>query len=288
MFPCTLLTLLFLAADPTEARQGGNLQSSRDQRLTFAKQAAAGYQFRLPDAASHKVIVQPEPLLRWDNHVVREDDGMLFLWTDGEKGRPIAGAQFFLVDTVWHHEFQSLAAEPIAARDQRGNWNWGPTREGVRWQVAEELSAPGDSATQRLRQMKQFVGQFTAAVDQNAGFDAPEQLRLLTTPLYRYSSSDAEIIDGAMFGFVQGTNPEILVMIEATNRSPTKAAWRYGFARMSCFYLQVYRDGKIIWSQQRAPVPTPDRASPYYFRLSAQTDASAEVVVRPQPGSARP
>jgi hypothetical protein len=280
-----MLTLLVLLWQPSDAQQGANLKSSSEQRLRFAKQAAAGYQFRLPEAVSHKVIVQPEPLLRWDNHVIREDDGMLFLWTDGEKGRPVAAAQFFLVDTIWNHEFQSMAAEPIAARDQRGDWNWGPTREGVHWQTAEELSAPGDSAAQRLRQMKQLVAQFTAAVDVNADFDAPEQLRMLTTPLYRYSSPEAEIIDGAIFAFVQGTNPEILLLIEATTPS-SKTAWRYGFARMSCFNLRLYRDGKIVWIQERAPVPTPDRASPYFFRLAAQTDASADVAIPTGPGSA--
>jgi hypothetical protein len=81
-----------------------------------------------------------------------------------------------------------------------------------------------------------------------------------------------------MFAFVQGTNPEILLLVETDARSPSKKAWRYVFARMSCFNLRVYRDGKTVWSLERAPVPTPERSSPYFFRLSVQTDSSADFV----------
>jgi hypothetical protein len=92
--------------------------------------------------------------------------------------------------------------------------------------------------------------------------------------VYRYSAPDQGITDGALFAFVQGTNPEILITIEAFGTEPESRFWRYGFARMSCFFLRVQRGDKIVWKADREPVPTPDRANPYFFRLNAQIDQS--------------
>lgn len=274
------LSLLGLMGDPSGAASAAGPASSADQRLAFAKQAAGDYRFQMP-AGGKKVQLHSRPLLRWNNRVVREDDAVLFLWTDENKGPPVAAAQFFLVDRQWHHEFQSLTADSFDADEPSGRWNWTPRQAGVRWQKADQAAAPGDSAVQRLRQMKSIAGQFTAAVDQHDEFESPEQLRLLATPLYRYEAAAGGVLDGALFAFVQGTNPEILMLVEAHQSAPSQTAWRYGFARMSCFSLRVYRDDATVWSELRSPVPVTDRSSPYFFRWAAQPDRSAEVVVRP-------
>jgi hypothetical protein len=99
----------------------------------------------------------------------------------------------------------------------------------------------------------------------------------LTTPIYRYSANAQGIVDGAMFAFVQGTNPEVLMLIEADATAPEAKVWRYGFARMSCFFLRVQEGGQLVWNVDREPVPSTDHGSPYFFRLSAQLDRSAEL-----------
>jgi hypothetical protein len=252
-------------------------KSTPEQRLAFAKQAAGAYRFRVGERA---VTLHPEPLLRWNNQVVREDDGMLFLWTEGEKGRPLATAQFFVVENDWHHEFQSLSLSPFEARfEQRpaDNWSWRPDGPGLEFVRADHVDAPADSASGRLRQMKMIAERFSAAVDQNEAFQTPEQLRLLTTPVYRYSANSQGIFDGALFAFVQGTNPEVLLLVEALGAEPAERVWRYGFARMSSYNLRVRRGEQTVWERKREPVPTPSPASPYYFRLRAQVDRSADI-----------
>jgi len=278
--PMLLFVIGLLGADP-ESSIDGKGQSTADQRLRFAKRAAETYGFQFGLENKSRAKLQAEPLLRWNNQVIREDDGFLFLWTEAEKGRPVATAQFFLVESIWHHEFQSLSSDGFAATthdDEGRGWNWHPTTAGLEFTTADKTEPALGSAAQRLRQMKSIVERFTAAVDTNASFESPEQLRLLTTPLYRYSSPDHNILDGAVFAFVQGTNPEILILVEAEGAGGTKN-WRYGFARMSSFHLRVHRDGEVIWMKDRAPVPTPDATSPYFFRLRAQTDRSSELVV---------
>jgi hypothetical protein len=135
----------------------------------------------------------------------------------------------------------------------------------------------GSLSPGKLRQMKAIAERFSAAVDQAGTFQRPEQLRLLTKPVYRYSAESQGILDGAMFAFTQGTNPEVLLLVEAEGAGTAAKSWRYGFARMSSFYLRVLRGDKIVWERDRPPVPTRDPRGPYFFRWEAQIDRSADV-----------
>jgi len=114
--------------------------------------------------------------------------------------------------------------------------------------------------------MRSFAERFTAAVDpsRSGKWQDRHQLRLLTTPVYRYADA-AEVLDGALFAFVQGTNPEVLLLIEAP-QGESPGRWQYGFAPMTSFEAQVRRDDKIVWQQAVAPVPTRDIQGPYQFR----------------------
>jgi hypothetical protein len=277
----TLLATCGLLAADSLAAQEDVPNSSAEQRLIFARTAARDYRFELPGRRDQpQVTLQPEPLLRWNNQVIREDDGMLFLWTAGLKGRPVAAAQFFVVKSDWHHEFQSLSPTRFDARCAGAgseNWSWQPSRPGCDLVRADGIDSIADSAAGRLRQMKSIADRFSAAVDPSGKFESPEQLRLLTTPVYRYTAPGQAITDGALFAFVQGTNPEILVIVEAGGSEAEGQFWRYGFARMSSFPLRVYRGDRIVWKADQEAIPTPDRAHTYFFRLNAQLDASAEV-----------
>jgi hypothetical protein len=281
----TLVAFLSVSGALTPAAQDNAPKSSPEQRLIFARKAALEYRLRVEERGEPEVTLHAEPLLRWINKVVREDDGMLFRWTEGNKGRPVATAQFFLVQTEWHHEFQSLSTDRFIARldgeDARG-WTWEPNRAGLTFLRADRIGPPADSANARLRQMKTIADRFTASVDQEGTFANPEQLRLLTTPIYRYSATAQGILDGALFAFVQGTNPEVLMQIEAHATAPATQVWRYGFARMSSYFLHVQQGGQLVWNVDREPVPSTDHGSPYFFRLSAQLDRSAELEASPQ------
>jgi hypothetical protein len=276
----SLLLVILVAASAQAQEDQARPRSTAEQRLLFARQAAEAYRFRFGGRDKSEVVLNPEPLLRWNNQVVREDDGMLFLWARGQKGRPVAAAQFFLVDTLWHHEFQSLCEKPFEARfpgAPASDWSWEPGGAGLEFVRSENAGAPGASARERLRQMKAIAERFTAMVDPGREIARPEQLRVLTTPLYRYSAKDEGILDGALFAIVQGTNPEVLILLEADTSDPASPFWRHGFARMSSFRVRVFRGGETVWERQKAEVPTRERTSPYFFRWSAQPDRSAEV-----------
>jgi hypothetical protein len=82
------------------------------------------------------------------------------------------------------------------------------------------------------------------------------ELRLLPQPLYRYESTDPDVLDGAVFAFVTsaGTDPEVLLVVEARKApGPAPLAWHYAVARFSDLTLSVRHKGKEIY--KAAPIP---------------------------------
>ncbi|HVA48420.1 MAG TPA: hypothetical protein VNH11_18795 [Pirellulales bacterium] len=57
------------------------------------------------------------------------------------------------------------------------------------------------------------------------------------------------MLDGAVFAFVEATDPDFLLVIEAHRSDAASAAeWRYTLARMCSGPLEVELDGRRIWS----------------------------------------
>ena len=249
--------------------------SSPEQRLAFARRAAGRYHFT---ADSHQAALHAQPLLRWDNKVVREDDGLLFLWSD-KRGRPLVAAQFFLQEDVWHHEFQSLSSRGFEARvDGVKDWSWQPDRAGIKLSAPADTEPPAKTATARLRQMRGIAEKYAGAVsrDPTGKFADPHELRLLATPVYRYAAEDEALLDGAIFVLAQGTNPEVLLTIEA-HLQPDRSRWQLGFAPMTSYHLRVRRGDKVVFERELQSVPTLDLKADYHFRFAAEKDASADV-----------
>jgi hypothetical protein len=187
------------------------------------------------------------PVFRWTQPVRGGDDGALFVWLDG--GRVMAVGTIFAWPQadglrVVQHEFHSFAVGPMEAvwRD-RGVWS--PTK-GVERTPVPEAPTPAGGASQRLRQMKTIAADFGGnSIDPDEG---RWELRLLSNPLYRYSLDKADdVLDGALFALAQGTDPEVLLLIEA-RRAKGGYEWQYCCGRFSDYRLQVRYRGKEVWS----------------------------------------
>jgi hypothetical protein len=229
-------------------------------RLSFMKGSVADYVIQLRMSGSATVRRVDDPLLRWDNPVSKVPDGTLFLWTD-DQGRPVTAAQVFIAggtQDLWLHEFQSLTTSPFRVT-RRGSNFWTPDRGGVEFQPLTGSPAPAESKVARLVQMRELAKRFEAE-DEFEGKSRWE-LRLLTTPVYRYGSADTVpqgLIDGAIFAYAHGTDPECLLLLEArtTDQGP---AWYYALAPMTGYALKVKYDGRDLWS-------VPWRKGPYDIR----------------------
>jgi hypothetical protein len=105
-----------------------------------------------------------------------------------------------------------------------------------------------------------------------------EELRLLPKPLYRDALSestgpDRGWIDGGVFAFVQGTDPEAILLLELV-RQNGRPHWQYAFARATASGLEARLDKTIVWEVEFLEgMPTP-RLPQMTVRHPLETSAS--------------
>ena len=226
-----------IVADDTES-------AARQERLAAMRQRAEALQLKIGERPELRRVGK-EPLFRYSDAARTTTDGTLWLWTQAE--RPIAAACLFNDSREgfqWNYELVSLSDSALFV-DGRPGWNWRPAANPRNWIVVTEPE-PARSEPARLLQMKSLLAQFRADEDQDGDLS---QLRLLPRPAHRYRCPDEKIEDGAMFLFAFGTNPEVLVQIEAL--VDVDRSWRISFARMSAAALKVTRDEKTVWEAER-------------------------------------
>jgi hypothetical protein len=186
--------------------------------------------------------MQPEPVLRWPN--VRRDtqEGATFIWT--RDGRPEAIGCIWENGGFWAHAFHSLSESKVVARHNTQKF-WQADKAGVEFSRFPDAAQPADSAVKRLTQMKYLARRIECRLPEPDR--KSEELRLLPQPLYRYKTQREDLVDGALFAFVQGTDPEVVVVLEAV-RQDGKAEWRYALTRRTAHAVEADLDGKLNWS----------------------------------------
>lgn len=131
---------------------------------------------------------------------------------------------------------------------------------------AEGAPEPAATAAQRLAQMRAISREFSGRSlgDRNQARD----LRLRPHPLYRYESTDFEVLDGALFPLVSsaGTDPEIILMLEA-RRMPTGPRWFSAAAWFSDMNLWLEYRGQEVWTSIRSDENTFDHDAGHRFRF---------------------
>jgi hypothetical protein len=189
--------------------------------------------------------------LRWANNARGSEDGMTILYVHA--GRPLAAACLYPWAGRLIHDFESLSRDKIVAR--KGDaLVWQPQEPGVKFAPIPDAPEPEKSPTQRLRQMKTLAEQFQSVMlGWKADSTDREELRLLPRPLYRYEPKEGAVIDGAVFAFVMGTDPESLLLIEAVRDEEGKATWQFAFARRTSGELEGRHQDKIVWHADRFP-----------------------------------
>lgn len=84
-------------------------------------------------------------------------------------------------------------------------------------------------------------------------------------PLYRYEEPKGDLLDGALFTFVQGTDPQVLLLIEARRDDSGKASWQYALARLNGITLRAFYNDRKVWEAPELPWEViHDRSQPYF------------------------
>lgn len=199
--------------------------------------------------------LQTSSKLNWTNPVTGSIRGRVFIWT--YKDRPCAIASIFKFDeqTRITTEFHTLTNRAFRVKRPDGA-EWSPVEESL-----ESISLRGPSvASQRSArsvQMRLLARGFSAERIDSDG--SKWKLRLLPQPLYRYSAPEFGVVDGAVFVLAQGTNPDVILMIEAVE-SDDGIQWRCLTARMHRSKIILSRSNEVI--QEFPEVPRADLGNP--------------------------
>jgi hypothetical protein len=214
-----------------------------------------------PDADA-KEPAEVLSVLRWANNARGSEDGVTVLYV--HSGRPLAAACIYPWAGQLEHDFESLSRDKIVAR-RDGEVVWQPEAAGVTFADVPEAPVPAATRPLRLRQMKTLAEKFRATL---LGWKLDntdrEELRLLSRPLYRYEPKEGPVSDGAVFAFVMGTDPEVLLLLEAVKEGET-AKWQYAFARRTSGELEARFQDTVVWRAARFPRQN-DPRQPHFTR----------------------
>ena len=138
--------------------------------------------------------------------------GDVFVWTS--KGRPEVVGSFY----KWYAPFTHRTNEFVSRRRPRGRHPrrvrvWAPSRAGVELKPIPEAPPLADSPAQGSARSGRWRRSSPPGRPIARGVD--RDLRLLSQPLYRYEKTEGDLVDGALFAFTLGTDPEALLFIEA-------------------------------------------------------------------------
>ncbi len=259
MFAMMLSLSLLGRAEPaaTPARDLGA------ERLELMKDSVKIYEFTR-DADPMKL--QTDPAFRLGRQGDNLMEGAIFLWNDAN-GRPEAAAQVFLhrvqgrPEGMWNHEFTSLSTGTFTASEGAAA-RWSPAAPGVMFRPVPDAPKPAATPAARLRQMRALAGEFKAEDDFGAQ-GTVVALRLLTAPVALYGKAGTAPEDGALFAFVEGTDPEVFLFLES-RAGAGGPEWQYACAPMSCWPLKVAHKGAVVWELPLRSSGDPTR--PFFSR----------------------
>ena len=254
---CMLAVSDSWADEPNDSSQGATATSTQRTMRDLIDEAVDWYQ--VCPSATNDAPMKRLVVLRYVNHVRESSSGVVVLWL--HEGRPAAAATVFDWYNQICHAFVSLSRDnKMIARDAQAVV-WHCTTPGIEFRPVPDGPPPSESDAARLRQMKALSRLFSSTLlGWKSDLSDREELRLLTQPLYRYEGTGPEFLDGAVFAFAQGTDPETLLVLEAV-RVDDRYQWQYGFARQTSGGLDGRYRGNVVWTAEKDP--RGDRSDPY-------------------------
>ena len=233
-----LLPLCFLAVAVRLSAQDKETEEAQSKaRLAIMEQTIAGF-----DVQSEAIRSKPaltfiaKPLLRYSDPTRGLTEANVLLdasvWRLGERGRPTALVTLEIYRasddlSILSYEFASLTSDKFSLEHKKNaGVIWNATGSAVTMTPLADAPAPAKTAAGRLTQMRQLARRFSVREKLREGTIV--ECRLLAQPIDRYAAADAGLVDGAIFAFANGTNPELGLLLECDD-----ARWSYGAVRLS-------------------------------------------------------
>lgn len=266
---------------PEEKTSPETPDERRRKQLRAQLDASVAWNEFMPSLESGERF-QPVLVHRWTNDE-RDPQGEALgvLWT--YKGRAMVAASIFPWNGRLGHELESLSRGTfLCHRDKVLVWY---PEAGIPYTAVPGEAPPAETPAARLRQMKAIADRFTITMlGWNADDSDREQLRRLPKEFYRYKPEEPGLLDGAVFGFVKGTDPEAILVLEAVEAGSGKGMeWQYALARLTSGGVEARLGEQVVWRIEKHS-PRNDPAKPS-FSLSGELDVPPSPAATPVPAS---
>ncbi|MFV0443921.1 MAG: hypothetical protein ACK5Q5_10150 [Planctomycetaceae bacterium] len=243
-------------------------------RLKFLQQAVNRFEVRvLGDVDAPSPCLMP-PLLRYQNPLTSSKDGLLVAFSRG--GRPdVLGTVCIGHAKGGAHEFYTTNGLPVELR-RDGQLYWTSPVNEMKFQDLPDSPPPAATAALRSIQMRNIAGQISVMDDHGWTSKVRQPLRLLRQPVHRYVDESQQVIDGAVFSYVLGTDPEANLLLEAYS-SKEGPRWRLTFIPQTVYALQDFRNEQMILEIQERRIFCTSNAEQYVCTFRAgPNDVSLE------------
>jgi hypothetical protein len=211
--------------------------------------------------------LHPEPLMKYTDIPRFIEMGTLWVWE--VDGRPVAIGKVEVHQlkeaTRWLHCFSSTWTGLVDARWMDGH-RFQPKKPGLEWVTVKDL-IPHETTEGRKRQMKELFQRLTATTyDDRAKMS--DELRPLARHLHEYSSPKQGVLEGFLCGFTNGTNPDVVIALEAINPvedKDTPKSWRYAVIGMTANGVKVKLDRSEVFTLPYAKSPEKYDTRTYFW-----------------------
>jgi hypothetical protein len=217
-----------------------------------------------------------KPLLLFGDATRGYDQGSFWAW--GDKGRPVTTLELFYQKIGnaggWQFCITNMSGGKVRASRGGELW-WRENESDVVLKDIPQAPAPPVDASQRQRQLKLLSQKFTGHEIWNPN-NSRYELRRIERPVHTYRDEDHGLLEGGLFILANGTNPEILLFLEARAdpKEKSKAVWQFMLARSANAELHLQFDGNEVFDLPRGR-PGSGADKPYFnggIRIQSDAD----------------
>ncbi len=258
-----------VAADEPSPKSGTN--KSQDEVLQQMLGRVENMEVRFPPGEQgRQAELHPTPLLHYSDQVRALPESTLWVWQLDQ-----APVLFCKVERMVSKRDGAVgwqyccvpASEDKADVTWKRDFRWRGKEVGFKWTTIPDATPPYPQEGLRLTQLKGvargFTGEISGPVEAGR-----QQSRLLPRPLHRFSAPKANVLDGAVFGLTSnGTNPDVLLIVEALQNPVADSRWRYAVIGMTGDAVEVRFKDQPVWNKQYTTGPGDHKSWMWYVSV---------------------
>jgi hypothetical protein len=242
------------ADDPEGDAEKQEAQARKERYTNWMRTYAEGTKIRLPGTGEDDeqfAEMVPHPVFRYSDEQRAIPDATLWVWI--RDARPVA---FQKVEgnnhgsgQMWTICFASLSEGLVKVRWPGGR-EYAARKPGLTFKPLPRAETPAATARARTAQLKALKDCFTGRLNVNGDGTGGAETRTIAKPIFEYLDPETKLPVGAIFGMTStGTNPDLLLLIEARKDGDGKLRWEYAHARMTSNSVRVRLDNEEIWAE---------------------------------------